>query len=573
MYKRFIGRLTLSAKVSITVIVLISLSILGALTATIVQQIGQQAESAATRQLASLRAAAAILERDLAGFDVDWTAEGEVARVTMADGIPTVFDQHRIIDSVGRVTGETATLFGWDAESGDFWRRTTNIVKPDGNRAVGTPLGTKGAVFPVVHGGETFFGEAVILGLPYYTVYNPVFDAAGDVTGILYVGVRKDVIAAQTHETVMGMVISALIGLVLAAGVAVVLMRRLTRPLPVITGVVETISEGDHSVNVPFVDRGDEIGAVARAVEVLREAQAERFQLSQASEAEAQNRIERQKRLEELIAGFRATVTDVLGTVRGTTDNLDVTARKLTEVAQETTHRSGTVAENSGAASQNVQTAAAAAEELSASIGEISRQLSETTGTVGRATETVGATNVKIESLAEGAQRIGDVVRLISEIAEQTNLLALNATIEAARAGEAGKGFAVVASEVKSLASQTARATEEIGAQVGSIQSSTTEAVDAIRAIGEIIEEVNNTTSAIAAAVEEQGSATAEISRSVTDAASGTSAVAEHAAEVNAAADQTNDSASEVLASVETLAADSQRLGEAVDSFLSDVAA
>ena len=180
MYKRFIGRLTLSAKVSITVIALISLSIIGALTATIVQQIGQQAESAATRQLASLRAAAAILERDLAGFDVDWTAEGEVARVTMADGIPAVFDQHRIIDSVGRVTGETATLFGWDAESGDFWRRTTNIVKPDGNRAVGTPLGTKGAVFPVVHGGETFFGEAVILGLPYYTVYNPVFDAAGE---------------------------------------------------------------------------------------------------------------------------------------------------------------------------------------------------------------------------------------------------------------------------------------------------------------------------------------------------------------------------------------------------------
>ncbi|MEM8876975.1 MAG: methyl-accepting chemotaxis protein, partial [Pseudomonadota bacterium] len=520
-----------------------------------------------------LSAAAAILERDLPGFDVVWSADGQVERVIMDQGIPAAFEDHGMIDAVGRVTGETATLFGWDTESGDFWRRTTNIVKPDGNRAVGTPLGTNGAVFPVLRDGNTFFGEAVILGLPYYTVYEPVFDASGDVNGILYVGVRKDVIAAKTFDTVMGMVIAALIGLVLVAGAAVFVMRRMTRPLPVIAEVVEKIAEGDHEVSVPFVDHGDEIGAVARAVEVLREASTERAALSQASEEEAEERTARQKRLEELVAGFRATVTDVIGSVRATTESLDGTARKLTDVAQETTHRSGTVAENSSVASQNVQTAAAAAEELSASIGEISRQLAETTGTVGRATETVSATNVKVESLAQGAQKIGDVVKLISEIAEQTNLLALNATIEAARAGEAGKGFAVVASEVKSLASQTARATEEIGTQVGAIQSSTTEAVDAIRVIGEIINDVNQTTASIAAAVEEQGSATDEISRSVTDAASGTSTVAEHAVEVNAAADQTNSSAADVLTSVETLAAESERLGEAIDSFLTDVAA
>jgi methyl-accepting chemotaxis protein len=231
------------------------------------------------------------------------------------------------------------------------------------------------------------------------------------------------------------------------------------------------------------------------------------------------------------------------------------------------------VASVSEEASTNVQTVAAATEQLSASINEISRQVAESTNIAGEAVAQAEQTNAGVQALADAAQRIGDVVKLISGIAEQTNLLALNATIEAARAGEAGKGFAVVASEVKSLATQTAKATEEITAQVAAIQGATGASVQAIQAIGGTINRVNQIAAAIAAAVEEQGAATQEIARNVQQASNGTTQVSGHIASVSQAAGETGVAAGEVLSSAKGLARLSEALRDDVDRFVGNIRA
>ena len=227
----------------------------------------------------------------------------------------------------------------------------------------------------------------------------------------------------------------------------------------------------------------------------------------------------------------------------------------------------------SAQAATNVQTVAAATEELTSSITEISRQVGESARIAGRAVEQVGRSEATVTALAQAAQRIGEVVSLINTIAEQTNLLALNATIEAARAGEAGKGFAVVASEVKSLANQTAKATEGITAQVSAIQGSTQEAVDTIKGIGEIIDKMSEIATTVASAVEEQGAATAEIARNIQEAAAGTREVSSNIAGVSAAADESGRTAEDVLTSTTRLTEESEALGSEVGQFLSRIKA
>jgi methyl-accepting chemotaxis protein len=276
----------------------------------------------------------------------------------------------------------------------------------------------------------------------------------------------------------------------------------------------------------------------------------------------------RKRELGQISVRLEAAVGSALEAVAATATDVQSAAARLEQLAQRTEGRAQSVGTASTQASANVQTVAAAAEELSASIGEITRQVNEGARIAGEAMGRARETNATVQGLAEGAKRIGDVVRLINDIAAQTNLLALNATIEAARAGEAGKGFAVVASEVKSLANQTAKATEEIGAQIAAIQGDTQRAVAAIQGIAGVIEETDRITTVIAAAVEQQGAATAEIARNVQQAAAGTNEVCAAIADVNAAAAETNGADTDLRGSATELARNGETLRRELTQFL-----
>jgi len=284
-------------------------------------------------------------------------------------------------------------------------------------------------------------------------------------------------------------------------------------------------------------------------------------------------REQRTKRLDILLHGFEDKTAGLVSVVASAATELEASARTMSETTGETTHQAANVTEAVEAASTNVQTVAAAAEELSASIAEIARQVAQSSEIADKAVQDANRTDAIVKTLAAGAQKIGDVVGLISTIAGQTNLLALNATIEAARAGEAGKGFAVVASEVKSLANQTAKATDEIGQQISQIQLATNEAVAAIEAISHTISEVSRIATAIAAAVEEQGAATQEIARNVHEAASGTQQVSANIIGVSQNAAETGTAALQVLDAAGELSRQAERLSGDVRQFIGEVKA
>jgi methyl-accepting chemotaxis protein len=284
-----------------------------------------------------------------------------------------------------------------------------------------------------------------------------------------------------------------------------------------------------------------------------------------------EGKINFQKKLNTLAQDFESSVLALVEKVAVSVGEMNQTAKSMTSVAEESTRQATVVAAASEETTRNVQTVAAATEELTASIGEISSQVNESTRIVGGAVNQANDTNAKVQSLAAAAQKIGEVVRLINDIAGQTNLLALNATIEAARAGEAGKGFAVVASEVKILATQTAKATEEIAAQVRGIQEATASSAQAILGITQTIHRVSEISTAISAAVEEQGAATQEISRNIQQAAAGTAEVSSNIGGVSEAAHQTGQSATQVLATSTDLDRNSAQLRSEVRAFLGKV--
>ena len=366
-----------------------------------------------------------------------------------------------------------------------------------------------------------------------------------------------------------------LLGVGLGASATVVYLtnRSIVPPVLKMVSAMGQLAGGDHSAVIPATDKRDEIGLMARAVVVFKENMIKAKELA-AKEAEAiTQRMARANRVNELTTSFDTEISSVLRSVAAASTELQATATAMTATAEETSAQSTAVSTATEEASANVQTVAAAAEELASSVTEIGRQVAQSASIAQRAVAEAERTNARVHGLQNDAANIGDVVKLISEIASQTNLLALNATIEAARAGEAGRGFAVVASEVKSLAEQTAKATDQIGVQVGSIQSSSSEAVAAIKGITETINQMNEITAAIAGAVEEQGSATQEIARNVQQAALGTTEISSNVTGVRQAAGDTGAAAQQVLQASQELSQQSEMMRAHVESFLNDIKA
>ncbi len=393
------------------------------------------------------------------------------------------------------------------------------------------------------------------------------------------VGAQKkamDTISNDAEATIKNaiLVISVLSAIAVAVGLifAFVIAKGITAPIGGMTGAMTKLAGGALDTEVPSLSNKDEIGAMAKAVQVFKD-NAIKVKALEDEQKAAEARAAQEKRaaMIALADGFEAKVGGVVNEVSTQASRMQESATQMTATAEETSRQATAVAAASEEASTNVQTVAAATEELSSSISEISRQVTESARMSGKAVDEVGRTSQTVEALANAAQKIGNVVQLISEIASQTNLLALNATIEAARAGEAGKGFAVVASEVKSLASQTARATEEISAQINEIQTATGQSVEAMRSIGETIASMNAIASTIAAAVEEQGAATNEIARNVQQAAAGTSEVSSNITGVTRAAEGTGTAASLVQRSAADLGVQAKDLRAAVEQFLGQV--
>ena len=351
------------------------------------------------------------------------------------------------------------------------------------------------------------------------------------------------------------------------------MIRSVSAPITRMTAAMRRLAEKELSTNIPGVGRGDEIGAMAEAMQVFRDNMIEADRLGTEQEAERAVKERRTVRMNELVRGFESTIGTMVGLLASSSTELESTAQAMTGSAEQADHQAATVAGAAEEASVGVQTVAAAAEELTASIGEISRQVAQSATITGRAVEDARRTDMIVRALADGAQKIGNVVGLITSIAGQTNLLALNATIEAARAGDAGKGFAVVASEVKSLANQTAKATDEIRSQIAQIQAATREAVEAIQAITGTIEQVSVIATTIAAAVEQQGAATAEIARNVQQTAQATQEVTQNVAGVSQAAGQTGAAAGQVLSAAASLSRQAEQLSGQVDVFVAGVRA
>ncbi len=387
-------------------------------------------------------------------------------------------------------------------------------------------------------------------------------------------GIYIDDVNAIFWEIVLvqGGILLGVLALVIPA--SAIIANSIARPLVAATTNMKRLADGDKSIEVHNTDLKSEIGELARALEVFKRNAIEMERLA-AEQEELKKRAEAERRqaMLDMADKFEASVSGVVSAVTSAATELQATAQSLSATAEEASQQSNTVAATAEEMTQNVQTVAAATEELSASIREIGNQVTESSRIVANAVTQADDTNAKVKMLAEAAQKIGDVVTLINEIAGQTNLLALNATIEAARAGEAGKGFAVVASEVKNLATQTAKATDEIAGQVRAIQDATASSAQAIDGITQTIGRVSEISTAIASAVEEQGAATQEISRNVQEASSGSAEVSSNITGVTQASQQTSAGSTEVLSAASELARNGERLRQEVDAFLQTVRA
>ncbi len=382
---------------------------------------------------------------------------------------------------------------------------------------------------------------------------------------------------ADMRETVSStgtVVVSTIVLTVLIVfSVAILVARQINKPIAGLTRTMKVLAEGDKTVDVPTTELKNELGDMGRSVLVFKDnmIRAEQLAAEQAREQEVQQ--ERAKQIILLTQGFEKDSDNVLTTVHAAITQMGTTSNSMKQAADQLNQRSAAVSAASTEASSNVQTVASASEELAASIAEIGAQASNSTLIASEAVTKAQETDETMRGLSDAAQRIGEAIRLINDIADQTNLLALNATIEAARAGDAGKGFAVVASEVKNLATQTAKATEEISRQIGDVQRSTENAVVAIGGISKVIAQMDEISSAIAAAVEQQRAATQEIARNVEQASSGTHEVSENIVGVSTLATETEEAADQVKGASTQVEEQAESMNAFIRRFIENVRA
>jgi len=493
--------------------------------------------------------------------------DGAVSRVEMPQ-MPELKD-HAIVDRAVSYVGGNATLFVYDEANGQFVRRSTNVKKENGDRAVGTQLAADHPGQAMLRRGEAYQGPAVLFGKTFMTSYFPVSSPAGKVIGILYVGIPMTQLDAMLTQAMQTMAVAGGFAALLVLAVTMLVVRRVTSPLTSVTDALTAIANGGDDVRITCDDRADEIGDMARTVAVFKSNALERQRLRDAQSASAVAASEQRKtELRSFVDAFQTSVGGIIDNVLNSSGEFERGARQLTETARTTADLSGRSAGASETASEHVRSAAVASDELSTSIADIARRVQESNGIAAEAVKQAAATDQRINELSEAGARIGDVVKLITSIAEQTNLLALNATIEAARAGDAGRGFAVVAQEVKTLAGQTAKATEEIGSQIANMQLATQESVAAIKAIGQTIERISEIATSISSAVEQQRAATQNIAQSVRSAAGGTADVVSNIRNAAKGAGETGDNSDRMFTSAKALSAESLRLKAEVDKFL-----
>jgi len=425
--------------------------------------------------------------------------------------------------------------------------------------------------------GNPVLGNPVSAGSDPWSYRLPVTKLDGttrQTIGTLRASFSKQALIDAQHAQLVTSIQATLVVALVTAGAVILAFRLLSRPLRGLTASMRQLAEGDIAVRITGLGRSDEIGDMARAVEVFRAAMVrDRDSAAEQEAAKAATAAAQIAATRRTADAFQAKVGNLVALLSTGATNLEETARTMSTTATDANARATTIATAAGDASSGVAMVAAAAEQLSASITEISGRVAQSTKIAGQAVSETRRTDETVRALADGAEKIGHIVALITNIAGQTNLLALNATIEAARAGDAGKGFAVVASEVKNLANQTAKATEDIGAQIAAIQATTRDAVEAISAIAATIEQVNALSVGIAAAVEEQGAATAEIARNVQQTAHAAHQVSANIDGVSQAATETGSAAANVLTAAGGLSRQAGNLTTEVGSFIAEIRA
>jgi methyl-accepting chemotaxis protein len=380
--------------------------------------------------------------------------------------------------------------------------------------------------------------------------------------------------AADTYSAAWNWIVGGIVlAVLMCVSAGFFIVTGVSGPIKRMTGAMGRLAQHDLATEIEGVGRKDEIGQMAAAVQVFKTSMIEGDRLKAEQEEEQRRQQARSVKMDDLTKSFETSVSGIVQGVASQAVQMESSAQSMSATAEETTKQASAVAAASEQSSANVQTVASATEELSSSISEIGRQVGHSSQITANAVAEAGKAGEMVQGLVSASQKIGEIVALINDIADQTNLLALNATIEAARAGEAGKGFAVVAAEVKNLATQTSKATEEIGAQITAVQGATQDAVRAIDTISKTIGEIDNIATTIAAAVEEQGAATKEIARNVEEAAKGTQEVSSNIGGVTEAANGTGAAAAQVLTAAQALTGQSGRLKDLVQHFLSDVKA